>query len=66
MKIVQILGGPYENGGLFWNLCLLRTEDGVMWEEEIYYDSPADALSDFEDLRKFGPIEIEDEDYDDI
>ena len=35
----------------------------AMWEEEIYYDSAADALSDFEDLRKYGPIDLEDADY---
>ena len=63
MKIIQILGGPYEDDGVFWNLCLIKSDGGDIWEEEIYYDSPADALGDFEDLRKFGPIELEDEDY---
>ena len=62
MKIVQILGGPYKDDGMFWNVCLIKSGD-AMWEEEIYYDSAADALSDFEDLRKYGPIDLEDADY---
>lgn len=65
MKIVQILSGPYEMEGMVWNLCLV-SDGEQMWNEEIYYDSIADALGDFEELRKFGPIELEDEDYDDI
>ena len=63
MKIIQILGGPYEADGMYWNLCLIKSDDGNMWEEEVYYDSAEDALSDFEDLRKFGPIELGDGDY---
>lgn len=59
MKIVQILGGPYEDKGVFWNLCLVMSDEYEhAWEEEIFYDSPEDALADFEDLRKLGPIDI--------
>lgn len=60
MKIVQILSGPYDMEGMVWNLCLVS--DGEhMWNEEIYYDSVSDALSDFEDLRNEGAIEVEDD-----
>lgn len=65
MKIVQILSGPYDMEGMVWNLCLVS--DGEhMWDEEIYYDSIEDALGDFGELRNFGSIELEDEEYDDI
>ena len=58
MKIVQILSGPYDMEGMVWNLCLVSDGDD-MWNEEIYYDSVGDALSDFEDLRNEGAIEVE-------
>jgi hypothetical protein len=61
MKIVQILSGPYEMEGMVWNLCLVSDGSSEMWDEEIYYDSLAEAIADFEDIRSDGYIDVEDE-----
>lgn len=61
MKIVQILSGPYEMEGMVWNLCLVSDGNGELWDEEIYYDSLAEAIADFEDIRSDGYIDVEDE-----
>ena len=60
MKIVQILSGPYEMEGMVWNLCLV-SDGGATWDEEIYYDSMADAIADCGDIGSDGYLDVEDE-----
>jgi len=62
MKIVQILSGPYEMEGMVWNLCLV-SDGGDTWDEEIYYDSMAEAIADCEDIGSDGYLDLDDENW---
>jgi hypothetical protein len=59
-RLIQILSGPHDDDGQFWNSCLV-TDGRYDWSEDIYYDTLCDAITEFEDLREFGYIELEDE-----
>jgi hypothetical protein len=45
MKIWEVLRGPYEDLlGMVYSICLVESDKGDMYEEEIYYDSMEDAM----------------------
>jgi hypothetical protein len=61
MKIWNIQTGPYEDeDGDPYCVCLVETDSGEMQEQEIYYDTMADAMKMVEYFKwHIEPLELE-------
>lgn len=64
MKIVEILDGPFSEGGLVWMRCILTDGRGDYWAEDIYYETLCEAYEDLDDVTELGAeIELDADDY---
>ena len=62
-KILRVISGPYEDGGLVWNVCEIE-QNGEIYEDEIYYDFVDEAYADIAECGAEGIVDEYDEYFD--